>query len=393
MDERKPSSVPRWVFIGTLIVVLFYTPLAINYTWPLFFPDAPRLQDKLNTLINGSTYAVGSGSVESVRHVDYSQHRVVLLIHTTLGALALLLAMFQFSTQLRLRNPAIHRWTGRGYLTLMTASMLTALLFLLTAPAAQHFIGRAFETQLRGLAISTLVSAWYAVYAIRRGDMVSHRAWMTYSIAFMMTAPLLRVLWIGMQPVIPHHDVLTNIGVAALILGVIAPGGAAIIFVLTRHDGPTPGVRTASMWTYAAIVLLTAIGSGTYIAMTVRLPDPIPHSLAAYHIVPVAIYLVVGFIGVRNARARGNTVRERQWRWLLWGFAAAPMATTLYSLIVPPSFTAADAVIAGGMDGAVIPITIALARVVHAAATASTDAAAPATTAATDSRVEREPAT
>lgn len=368
MDERKPSSAPRWVFIATVIVVLFYAPLAINYTWPLFAPNTPRLQDGLNTLINGPTYAVGAGSVESVRHTDYSQHRVVLLIHTTLGALALILAMFQFSTRLRTRHPGAHRWTGRAYLALMTTSMLTALLFLLTAPAAQHFIGRAFETQLRGLAVSTLGSAWYAVYAIRRRDMVSHRAWMTYGIAFMMTAPLLRVLWIGMQPLIPHHDLLTNIGVAALILGVIAPGGAAIIFVLTRHDGPAPSTPSVSAWTYAAIALLAVIGSCTYTAMTLRLPDPIPHSLATYHVVPVAIYMAIAFIGVRNARARGNTVREQQWRWLLWGLAAAPVATTVYSLIVPPSFSAADAVIAGGMDGAVIPITIAFARVVHAAA-------------------------
>jgi hypothetical protein len=388
LDEHKRSSAPRWVFIATVIVVLFYAPLAINYTWPLFFPSTPRLQDGLNTLINGPAYAVGTGSVESVRHGDYSQHRVVLLIHTTLGALALILAMFQFSTRLRVRYPGAHRWTGRTYLVLMTTSMFTALLFLLTAPAAQHFIGRAFETQLRGLAVSTLGSAWYAVYAIRRRDVVSHGAWMTYGIAFMMTAPLLRVLWIGLQPVIPHHDLLTNIGVASLILGVAAPGGAAVIFVLTRRDGPAASVRSVSAWIYPAIVLMAVIGSCTYTAMTLRLPEPIPRSLATYHVVPVAIFIVITLIGVRNARARGNTVREQQWRWLLWGFAAAPAVTTLYSLIVPPSFTAADAIIAGGMDGAVIPITIAFARVVHAAATSATNAPAGAQPATT----ERAPA-
>jgi len=275
--------------------------------------------------------------------------------------------MFQFSARLRARRPAVHRWTGRTYLLLTTISMLTALLFLFVTPPAQHFIGPAFETQLRGLAVGTLGSAWYAVYAIRRRDVVSHQAWMTYSIAFMMTAPLLRVLWIGLQPVIPQHDLLTNIGTASLILGVAAPGAAAMVFMLTRHD-VSPPVRSVSAWVYAAIVLFAALGASVYTAMVVRLPDPIPHTLAAFYVVPLAAVILITLIGVRNARSRGNTVRERQWRWILLGFAGAPVATTLYSLIVPPSFTAADGVIAGGMDGSVITITIAFAMVVRAAA-------------------------
>ena len=368
----------RWVYLATLIVVLGYAPLAINYTWPLFSPGAPRLQDQLNTFINGRQYALGEGSVEAVRHEDYARHRVMLLIHTTLGAAALILAMFQFSTTVRLRRPAIHRWTGRGYLALMTVSMLTALIYLMVTPAAKHFIGPAFETQLRGLAIFTLGSAWYAVYAIRRNrDMVSHRAWMTYSIAFMMTSPLLRVLWISLQPVIPQHDLLTNTGAAALILGVTAPAGAALVFMLTQRDTPTAPAPPVSAWVYAAIVALAAIGACTYTAQCVRLPEPIPHTLAGFHLVPVAIVMTIALIGVRNARVRGDGARERQWRRLLLGFAAAPAATTLYSLIIPPSFTVADGVIAGGMDGSVITITIAMALAVRAAA--NSDRSAPLT--------------
>ena len=350
------------------MVVVFYAPLAINYTWPLFHPGAPRLQDQLNTVINGSAYAVGEGSVESVRHTAYQQHRMMLLIHTTLGSLALLLAMFQFSTRLQISRPAIHRWTGRGYLTLMTVSMLTALGYLMITPPAQHFIGPAFETQLRGLAVFTLGSAWYAVYAIRNRDVVSHRAWMTYSIAFMMTAPLLRVLWIALQPLIPQHDLLTNTGVASLVLGVAAPAGAAMIFMLTRADGPSATVRSVSAWVYVAIVSMAVVGAGTYTRLAVRLPEPIPHTLAVFHVLPVAVVILIMLIGIRNARANGNTVRERHWRWLLAGISAAPVSTTLYSMIIPPSFTVADGVIAGGMDGSVITITIAMALVVRNAA-------------------------
>ena len=197
MDNDKRVTLSRGLFLFTAVVGALYLPLALNYTWPLFGTGVPRWQDDVNTAINGRGYALGDGSVDAVRHQAYAEHRVVLLVHTTLGALALTLAMFQFSARIRERWPAVHRWNGRSYLALMTVSMLTALIFLYVTPPARHFIGPAFETQLRGLAVGTLASAWYALYAIRKRDMVSHRAWMTYSIAFMLTAPLLRFIWIG----------------------------------------------------------------------------------------------------------------------------------------------------------------------------------------------------
>ncbi|MBI3223845.1 MAG: DUF2306 domain-containing protein [Mycolicibacterium cosmeticum] len=368
MDNHKQVALSRGLFIFTLIVAALYLPLAVNYTWPLFGSGAPRWQDDVNTTINGAGYALGDGSVDAVRHAAYAQYRVVLLVHTTLGALALILAMFQFSARIRQRRPAVHRWTGRAYLTLMTISMLTALIFLYLTPPAEHFIGPAFETQLRGLAVGTLASAWYAVYAIRKRDMVTHRAWMTYSIAFMLTAPLLRFIWIGIQPLIPQHDLLTNIGVGSLILGVVAPGGAAVAFMAAQQTRPDEVPTTTPAWNYGAAVGLAAVGSLAYAGLTSRLPEPIPHSLVAFHLVPVWISVALAAAGVIRARSRGNTARERQWRWLLWGFAAAPLSASLYSLIVPPDFTAADAIIAGGMDGAAIPITVCFAVIVRAAA-------------------------
>lgn len=116
-------------------------------------------------------------------------------------------------------------------------------------------------------------------------------------------------------------------------------------------------------------------GSLTYTAMTLRLPEPIPHTLVAFHLVPLWIAIALAAVGVARSRNRRDTARERQWRWLLWGFTAAPVSVTLFSLIVPPAFTAADAIIAGGMDGAGIPITICFGVVVHAAARIRTDEA------------------
>ncbi|MFL0175950.1 DUF2306 domain-containing protein [Mycobacterium sp. SMC-13] len=368
MDGHKGIAVSRRFFVLTVAIAAFYVPLALNYTWPLFTPGLSRWQDVVNSAINGDGYALGNGSVESVRHGAYAEHRVVLMVHTTLAGLALTLGLFQFSSRLRTRWPAVHRWIGRGYLALMSVSMLTALVFLYLTPPAQHFIGPAFETQLRALAIGTLGSAWYAVYAIRRRDVITHQAWMTYGIALMMTAPLLRVIWIGIQPLIPQHDLLTNIGVGSIILGVAAPGSAVFAFMLTKQATPEAGVRSVPTWTYGAAVALAVVGSLAYTALVLRLPAPIPHGLVLFHLVPAWITIAIAARGVVRARTAGDAARERQWRWLLWGFAAAPTAASLYAQIVPPAFTTADAVLAGGMDGPVIPITVAFALVVHAAA-------------------------
>ena len=96
----------RRFFVLTVAIAAFYVPLALNYTWPLFAPQMSHWQDAVNTLINGRSYAVGAGSVESVRHGAYTEHRVVLMVHTTLAALALTLGLFQFSPRLRTRRPA-----------------------------------------------------------------------------------------------------------------------------------------------------------------------------------------------------------------------------------------------------------------------------------------------
>lgn len=368
MDGHKGIAVSRRFFVLTVAIAVFYVPLALNYTWPLFAPGLSRWQDTVNSVINGRAYAVGDGSVESVRHGAYAEHRVVLMVHTTLAGIALTLGLFQFSSRLRTRWPAVHRWTGRAYLALMSVSMLTALVFLYFTPAAQHFIGPAFETQLRALAIGTLGSAWYAVYAIRRRDVITHQAWMTYGIALMMTAPLLRVIWIGIQPLIPQHDLLTNIGVGSIVLGVAAPGSAVYAFMLAQHPKVDTTVPSTPRRMYVFALALAIAGSLTYAALVLRLPAPIPHSLALFHLVPAWITIAIAVRGVFRARAGGDAARERQWRWLLWGFAAAPTAAALYAQIVPPAFTTADAVLAGGMDGPVIPITVAFALVVHAAA-------------------------
>ena len=187
---------------------------------------------------------------------------------------------------------------------------------------------------------------------------------MGYSIALMMTAPLLRVLWIGVQPVIPQHDLLTNLGVASILLGVLAPFGAAVAFMLTNR-GRGGGADTATaapgyrMWLAVAL-----FGSVIYTVLFSRLPESVPDAVLAYHLVPVWLAAAIAVAGIRNARVAGDGVREQRWRWLLAGVALAPVAASVTALLTAPVYTATDAVLAGGMVGASLPITAAFALVV-----------------------------
>ena len=359
------ASTSRIFFVATAITAFLYLPLAVNYTWPIFFPGPPRLPDGVNAFVNGRAYSVGDGSVEAVRHVDYARNRTVMGVHTMLGGLALALAMFQFSAKLRTRRPAVHRWIGRAYLALMTTSMLTAIAFLLAAAPVNHFGGRAFDAQLWALAFGTLGSAWYALYAIRTRDMVTHRAWMTYSISLMMTAPLLRVVWIGIQPIIPQRDLLTNLGMGSVMLGVVAPFSGAVAFMLAYRGGKTRGQAAPPAWTYALPVVIAALGSLGDGALGLRLPHDVPQIIVLFHLVPAVIALAITLAGALHARAGGNAVREQRWRWLSYGAAFAPPMAFVLALISLPVYPLSEAVILGGMVGPAVPITLAFALVVH----------------------------
>jgi uncharacterized membrane protein len=365
---------PRFLRVGFFIVVaaaVLYMPLAVSYAWPLFF-HTTRLQDSVNSIVNGRTYAVGPGSLESVRHVDYSQHRVVMLVHTTLGGLALALSMLQFSTRLRTRRPALHRRLGRTYLILMATTVLTALVFLISTMPMNHFVGSAFDLQLWVLGIATLISGWQALSAIRRGDVLAHRAWMGFNIAQMMTAPLLRVLWIGIHPLLPQPSMLDNLGAGSLSLGVVAPFSGAVAFMLTYRSLPTTiDTSPGALNTYYRLLTLAIISSIGYALLFERLPTEVPTTYIWFHLIPVWLAVAITLVGASHARARRDSVRERYWRWLLAGVAAAPATACLTAVVAEPAYGVINAFMAGGMVSAALAITVAFSIVVKDASKAS----------------------
>lgn len=358
--------IARYAFWVVAAIAVLYAPLAINYMWHFFDPGVVHLQREADTALNGAAYENGPLSVNVTRHDAYADHRVAMLVHTTLGGIALLLALFQFSPRLRTRHRTLHKWTGRVYLPLMTISMLTAIAFLVMAPIVHFDGGRAFDLQLWALASGTLASGWIGFAAIRRKDMVTHRAWMTMNLSLMMTAPLLRVGWFGLGRII-DNPLLLNLSWSSVALGVIAPGGAGVAFVLTarirRRDGAVP--RPGPIGRYAALVGAGLIGALALLLLDAGLINGVQDHVSWLHVIPLVGYVAVCLTGALRRRAAGDALREQAWGRLLAGAVAAPYAALLVTLVLTPAIGFTEAYITGLMVGVTGPIVASFALVVY----------------------------
>ncbi|HVK28411.1 MAG TPA: DUF2306 domain-containing protein [Nocardioides sp.] len=376
-EQATPGAwtIRRAAFWVAAVMAVGYFPLAFTYTWHLFLPGAPMLQDELQASVVSHDFAFGQGSVVALRAEEYAAQRVVLLVHTITGASALALAMLQFPTRLRAGQPALHRWTGRAYLLLMTTSMLAAYAFLLDAPAADYFGGTAFDLQLWVLASSTVGTAALAFAAIRRGDVAGHRAWITLNISFMLTAPLLRVVWTVLGRIDGDLEAMMGIDLGASALGVVAPGAGAVALVLASGPGRRVPVAPGAARQYAALVVASLAGSLWLVSRFAELPSGTPVSLVLLgHLLPAWGLVLACLAGALRAGRESRGEQERRWRWLAWGAALATPAAAVTSVLASPVYGPVDGFLAGQMVGASGPVFLAFVLVLQAGRPASADA-------------------
>ncbi|MFJ7276882.1 DUF2306 domain-containing protein [Kitasatospora sp. NPDC098663] len=117
--------------------------------------------------------------------------QVTFYVHIVTAALALLVGPFQFSTALRRRSPAVHRWTGRVYVVGVAVGSLAAFVMAFFNSAAFNgFFG------FGGLALLWAWTTWRGYRAARDRDLPGHRAWMIRSFALTYAAVTLRS-WLG----------------------------------------------------------------------------------------------------------------------------------------------------------------------------------------------------
>jgi uncharacterized membrane protein len=173
---------------------------------------------------------------ESSRNLNESPRWTFL--HIAPGALLLLLAPFQFSRRLRLRHPAVHRWSGRFLLSLVAASGVAGLYLGLARP-----YGGAWESAATTLFGGFFIFAAARGYrAIRRRDVARHREWMIRMFATALAISVIRVLGTGWAMIVGAEGVDPGAFALSLWLGWIITLAVAEAWI--RHTRASRSVAS-----------------------------------------------------------------------------------------------------------------------------------------------------
>ena len=138
-------------------------------------------------------YAYGVLPLGSLVHPDmkanFLAHSTGIYTHAFASSVALVLGPFQFSTRLRQKHTAIHRWLGRAYLAVgVLVGGLSGLYM------SQYAFGGLFaRLGFAALAGLWLYTGFRAYLAIRRGRIVEHRQWMVRNFSLTFAAVTLRL--------------------------------------------------------------------------------------------------------------------------------------------------------------------------------------------------------
>lgn len=126
--------------------------------------------------------------IDSAIHAVITRVPVQALTHMMVGPIALLAGPWQFFPGLRVRRPAVHRWTGRTY---VAACMISGVGALFTAPYASGGpIASVGFTMLAILWLGTTFAGWRLAVA-RKFEL--HRVLMRFSYALTFGAVTLRI--------------------------------------------------------------------------------------------------------------------------------------------------------------------------------------------------------
>jgi uncharacterized membrane protein len=126
--------------------------------------------------------------VNSDMQAAYHAHSLGIYTHIAGASVALLLGPFQFSTRLRTRRTAVHRWLGRTYLIGVAMGGLAGLYMAFFA-----YGGSLARMGFAALALGWLYTGVQGYGAIRSRAIDEHRAWMIRNFALTFAAVTLRM--------------------------------------------------------------------------------------------------------------------------------------------------------------------------------------------------------
>lgn len=329
-----------WIAITALAVI--YGPMAVEFTWRLFDPDAPGLWDHTFAAVVDHDEAYGPGSIHTVSGDEYADNRLTMLFHTTTGGIAILLFAAQFSARLR-RNLARHRVIGRVAAGLALVGMAGAAAYLLAVGPADTYDGPAFHVQLWALAFGTATGTVLGVAAARRRQIAMHQALMAYAFALLLTAPLLRVGYLVLGNAWPDTTQLeTNLAGAAF-LSTWAPFGA---FLAARaQDGRRrrdPAIPALPGRLDLAVLLLAAATAPVLAVRCAGALDGLDRGTTT-GLVGLLAALAIAVANLAGARRAGAEAAAEEWRVVSLALVStAPTALLVWTLLDLP-FSTVDA--------------------------------------------------
>lgn len=244
----RPINALAWA--ATVLFCLIYAPMAIDYFSHGAYGAESSLWVRMFATLTDNGHALGTGSVEQMQQQPYQRSHTEMWVHTAVGGVVILLACLQFSDAVRTRYRRLHKLIGRVQVSLVVTGMVTAMLYLLNTGPAATYNGPAFYVQLWFLAAGTLSSSLLAVRAVLRGELAQHRRWMTMNFTLLLSAPMLRLLWIAYYQANPTLTQLDTNYAAAITLGVLL---VPIGFWATRlAAAPLPrGAAAPGLWSRA----------------------------------------------------------------------------------------------------------------------------------------------
>ncbi|MEM7342295.1 MAG: DUF2306 domain-containing protein [Actinomycetota bacterium] len=301
------------------------------------------LWDRVFSGPTSERFATGPGSVRAEMHEVYSANRIALQLHATTGAIMLVTGIFQFWTPLRRARPRLHRLLGRLYVALAIPTSGGALVYLASVPPDEVFSGQVFTVALFGLAVATALSTYMAYRTARHRQFEAHRAWMLQSYFYILSAPLLRLVWVGVYQVDDGLDQWDNNLYAVALTTALIAFAPLVFFGFSARGGTSPEparradlpslvptwLRTPTVRTAAIAIAGVAAGAG------VLLPVDTPYGPALPSSALTAGLMLAFAVAMRwhHDRHHRSTLTEA-WDLMVVALLAAPVTTAVAALAI-----------------------------------------------------------
>ena len=166
----------------------------------------------------------------------YIRHETGIMVHVVTMLVGVLMGPLQFLRSFRDKHRAIHRNMGKVYLVFSTVGAASGIYM-----SFFSYAGAISGVSFFLLGAGVLITNYMAYTAIRRGDINTHREWMTRSFALMLAAVTLRIYAAPLQAAFGEYT-----GYAIVAWACWVPNILVAEWAIRRQRRPVP-VQSATV--------------------------------------------------------------------------------------------------------------------------------------------------